>query len=332
MTPATASSRRSAGFVNASRGRFCHKLRETEEVAFDRRRVGVRPPEIDQVGDRLQGLAALAQQLADAGVLEIAGLDQAAPDDHRPLIFLDLAIRLADREKLVEREDQLGGLLLDDLEVRDDLARLLFLDVDQEQHAGRILGDVVAERVAAEERLRASPASAEPAGVEVGLAASVELVGRRLVRVGAGLAGLRGRAARRASQMESPGFVALLNRRGQGPILTGQISVDVVGDRVRVLVRREVERQRRRRPGRTRWRRADRALDQGRAGGKMLLDDQEIALPFRSALREVSADGEHDVGLAARARPGWRRSQTSGLTATPNPIGSTLPSSSGAAG
>ena len=133
--------------------RFCDKLREAEEVTFDRCRVGIRPPEIDQVGDRLQGLAALAQELADPGVFQIAGFDQAPPDDHRSLKFLDLTIRLADREKLIEREDQLGGFLLDHLEVRDDLARLFFLDVDQEEHAGRILADVVAQRVAAEKRL-----------------------------------------------------------------------------------------------------------------------------------------------------------------------------------
>ena len=106
------------------RGRLGHHLRETEEVALDRGRVGVDSPQIDQVSDRVQSLAALPQQLADAGVLQVAGLDQPAPDDHGPLIFLDIAIRLADREQLVEREDQLGGLLLDDLEILDDLARL----------------------------------------------------------------------------------------------------------------------------------------------------------------------------------------------------------------
>ena len=190
VTPAAASSWRSAGLVNASDAVCRDELREAEEVAFDRGRVGIRPPEIDQVGDRLQGLAALAQKLADAGVFEIAGLDQAAPDDHRPLIFLDLAIGLADREKLVEREDQLGGFFLDDLEIGHDLARLLFLDVDQEQHPRGVLGDIVAEGVAAEERLERLAGLGKPAGVEVGLATGEQLVRRGLVGVGAGLAGL----------------------------------------------------------------------------------------------------------------------------------------------
>ena len=114
-----------AGVGKRLRRRLGHDLRQAEEVALDRGRVGVAAPEVDQVGDRLQRLAALAQQLADAGVFQVAGLDQPAPDDHGSLIFVDVAIGLADREQLVEGEDQLGGLFLDDLEVLDDLARLL---------------------------------------------------------------------------------------------------------------------------------------------------------------------------------------------------------------
>ena len=63
------------------------------------------------------------------------------------------------------------------------------LDADQQEHPGGVLGDVVAERVAAEERLEGVAGLGEPAGVEVGLAAGVELVGRRLVGVGVRLAG-----------------------------------------------------------------------------------------------------------------------------------------------
>ena len=111
------------------------------------------------------------------------------------------------------------------------LSRLFFLDVDQEQHAGRILGDIVAERVAAEEGLECVARLGKPAGVEVGLAAGVELVGRRLVGIGAGLAGLANAQLARRTEMESSGFVGALDRRGQCAILTGKISVDVVSDR-----------------------------------------------------------------------------------------------------
>ena len=125
MTPAAGHLPAQAGVCKRLRRRLRHDLRETEKVALDRGRVGIAAPEPDQVRDRFQRLAALAQQLADAGVFQVAGLDQPAPDDHGTLIFVDVAISLADRQQLVEREDQLGGLLLDDLEVLDDLARLL---------------------------------------------------------------------------------------------------------------------------------------------------------------------------------------------------------------
>ena len=81
-------------------------------------------PEVEQVGDRLQRLAALAEHLADPGVFEVAGLGHAAPDEVGPLVLVDVAIGPADDQQLVERDDQLGGLLLDDLEVLDDLAGL----------------------------------------------------------------------------------------------------------------------------------------------------------------------------------------------------------------
>ena len=95
--------------MNAFEAGLGQDLREPEEVALDRRRVGIGSPEVDQVGHRLQRLAALAQQLAHAGVLEVAGLDQPAPDDDRPLVFVDVAIGLADHQQLVEVENQLGA-------------------------------------------------------------------------------------------------------------------------------------------------------------------------------------------------------------------------------
>ena len=98
----------------------------------------------------------------------------------RPLVFVDVAIGPADGQQLVEAEDQLGGLFLDDLEVLDDLARLIVLDVDQKEHPRGVLGDVVAERVAGEERLERRGGLGEAAGVEMGLAAGVKLVGRWL--------------------------------------------------------------------------------------------------------------------------------------------------------
>ena len=282
--------------------RLRHELREPEEVALDRGRVGIRPPEIDQVGDRLQGLAALAQELADAGVFEIAGLDQAAPDDHRPLIFLDLAIGLADREKLVEREDQLGGFLLDDLEVGDDLAGLFFLDVDQEEHAGGVLGDVVAKGVAAEEGLEGFARFGKPAGVEMGLAPGVELVGGRLVGVGAGLAGLPDAQLARCAEMESARFVGALDRR-RATRDTGREDIRRRRKMIvaRVLVGREIKREHAVGQLERRGAGADRAFDQGGARGEVLFDDQEVALPFGGACRDIAVRRERDVGLAAQA-------------------------------
>ena len=68
---------------------------------------------------------------------------------------------------------------------------------------GRVLGDVIAEGIAAIERLEGIAGLGEPSGVEVGLAAGVELVGRRLVRIGARLARETGHAARRAGRGDS---------------------------------------------------------------------------------------------------------------------------------
>ena len=83
-------------------GRLGQDLREAEEVALDRRRVGILAPEVEQVGDRLQRLAALAEHLADPGVFEVAGLDHAPPDEVRPLVLVDVAIGPADDQQLVE--------------------------------------------------------------------------------------------------------------------------------------------------------------------------------------------------------------------------------------
>ena len=100
--------------------------------------------------------------------------------------------------------------------------------------------------------------------------------------------------------MESSRLVGALDRGGQGAILPGKISVDVVRDRVRVLIGREVEGEHAVGQVERRGARADRALDQGGARGKVLFDDQEIALPFRRARGDVAVRREHDVGLAAQ--------------------------------
>ena len=75
-----------------------------------------------------------------------------------------------------------------------------------------------------------------------------------------------------------------------------------------------------------------RALDQGRAGGQVLLDDQEIALPFGRVPGDVAQDGQGDAGPPAEADLAGQVLEVVGLTATENPTGKVLPSSSGAAG
>ena len=87
-------------------------LREAEEVALDRGGVGRLAPEVEQVGDRVEGLAALAEGLADLGVLEVAGLDDRPEDEVGPLVLADVAVGPADDQDLVEGDDQLGALLL----------------------------------------------------------------------------------------------------------------------------------------------------------------------------------------------------------------------------
>ena len=104
-------------------------------------------------------------------------------------MLADVAVGPADDQDLVEGDDQLGALLAEDLEVLDDLPGLIVLDVDGQEHPGGVLGDVVAERVAAEELLERLGGLGEPAGLEEGLAPGVELVGRGPVGVGRGLAG-----------------------------------------------------------------------------------------------------------------------------------------------
>ena len=67
--------------------------------------------------------------------------------------------------------------------------------------------------------------------------------------------------------------------------------------------------------------------------GKMLLHDEEVALPLGDVPGDVPEGGDGDPGLAAEHPPGWRWfSNVLGLTATPKPTGKTLPSSSGGAG
>ena len=120
---------------------------------------------------------------------------------------------------------------------------------------------------------------------------------------------------------------------GQGAVLAGQVAVDVVGDHARVLVGCEVEGQDAVGQVDTTWRVVlHRAFDQGRAGGQVLLDDQEVALPFGRVVGDVAPCRERDAGLPPSATWLARFSKWVALTATPKPTGSTLPSSSGAAG
>ena len=217
--------------------RLGQNLGEAEKVALDRGRVGISPPEVDQVGHRLEGLAALAKQLADPRVLEVAGLDQPAPDDDRPLVLVDVAIGPADDQQLVEAEDQLGGLFLDHLEVLDHLAGLIVFDVDEQQHPRGVLGHVVAQRVAGEQRLERRGRLGVAAGVEMRLAASVELVGRLAIRIGVLFSRGQNLELTGLAQVELPRLIGALDRGRQRAVLAGKVAVNVVLDAAGVLVR-----------------------------------------------------------------------------------------------
>src|SRR5262249_33816430 len=69
------------GVGEGLRRRLDEHLREPEKVALDRRGLGIRSPEFDEIRHALERLPALPEQFAYARILEVAGLDQAAPDD-----------------------------------------------------------------------------------------------------------------------------------------------------------------------------------------------------------------------------------------------------------
>ena len=295
-----ASSRRRLGSVNRLACRFRQNLGEAEKVAGNRRSVGIRPPEIDEIGHRLQGLAPLPQELTDPCVLEIAGLDQPSPDDHRALVFIDVAVGLTDDEQLIEAENQVGGLLLDHLEVLNDLACVVFLDGDEKQHAGRILAHVVAQGIAGEKRLQSGCGFREPSRLELGLASRMELVGRWTIGVCILLARRQHPELACLTKMVTARLVGTLHPGRHGPELAGKIAVDVVLNAPRVLLGRKVKRQHAigQRIGACRG--DDRSFNQGRSGGKLLLDDQEITLPLGCRLGNVSPDDQADACLSSQ--------------------------------
>ena len=92
----------------------------------------------------------------------------------------------------------------------------------KQEHAGGVLGDVVAERVAAEERLERLAGLGESAGVEVGLAAGIELVGGRLVRIGVRLARRPHLELARRAEMESARLVGAPDRSGKARYWPGR--------------------------------------------------------------------------------------------------------------
>ena len=59
-------------------------------------------PEVEQVGDAVQDLPALPQDLADAGVLEVAGLGRGPPDEVGPLVLAEVAVGAAHDLDVVE--------------------------------------------------------------------------------------------------------------------------------------------------------------------------------------------------------------------------------------
>ena len=160
-------------------------------------------------------------------------------------MLADVAVGPADDPDLVERDDQLGGLLLEDLEVLTTSLRVVVLDVRSSgasaRRPWRRRRGACSRRQSAFER---RGGLGEPAGVEEGLAAGVELVGRGLVRVGRLLARGEDLAARPAG----PGGAGPARRRWRGSA-AGR-GTRRAGSRRRRRRRRATGRARSRRSGR----------------------------------------------------------------------------------
>ena len=174
---------------------------------------------------------------------------------------------------------------------------VVLLDVDHQEHPRGVLGDVVAERVGVEQLLEQRGGVGRPAGVEEGLAAGVELVRSGLVGVGRRLARGEHLEVAGGAEVAAPGVIGAADRRRQRPVLAGQVAVDVVADRARPLVGGEVEREHAVGLGERAGRGLHRAVDERRARGEVLLDDEEVALPLR-LIRRLDA-----VGVDVHARP-----------------------------
>ena len=97
------------------------------------------------------------------------------------------------------------------------------------------------EGITAEERFERRAGLGESAGVEVGLAAGVELVGRRLVRIGVRLAGRPDPELAGLAEVIAARLVGAPHRGGQGAVVAGDVAEDVVGGRAGVDAGREVE-------------------------------------------------------------------------------------------
>jgi hypothetical protein len=214
-------------------------------------------------------------------------------------VLAQVGVGPADGPDLVERQDQLGGLLLQHLEVLHDLAGVVPADVRDQEHPRRVLGHVVAQGIAGPELLQGRGGLGRPAGVEVGLAAGVQLVGRGLVRVGRRLARLQHRQLARRPEVRSARLVGAGEARRQRPVLPGQVTEDVVAEGAGVLVGGEVEGQHAVGQLVVAGLRLDRAVDQRRAGRQVLLQDQELALPGGLTDRLVAPGLDGDAGPAA---------------------------------
>ena len=304
MTPAAASSVRIAGSVVARPARPATTWASPKKSLWIDAVEGESRQRSSRYAIAVQDLAALPQDLADAGVFEVAGLGRRPPDEVGALVLAEVAVGAADDLDVVERDHPLGVLLLQDLEVDDHVLRVVVLDRDGQQHPGGVLGDVVAQRVAAPEAPQVRGGLGQPAGVEEGLAAGVLLVGGGLVRVGRLLARREDGQVARAAQVAAAGLVGAGEARRQGAVLRRAGSRRPRTRRCRVLVGGEIEGEDAVLDRVVAGLGVDRAFDEGGAGREVFLQDEEVSLPGGLARGLVAPGLDGDRDLAARAAPG----------------------------
>src|SRR5208282_562735 len=121
-------------------------------------------------------------------------------------------------------------------------------------------------RVAGEQGLERRGRLGVAAGVEMRLAASVQLVGRLAIRIGVLFSRGQNLELTGLAQVEPPRLISALDRGRQRTVLAGKVAVNSVLDAAGVLVRVEVEREHPVGQGERAGRGLDRSLDQRRAG------------------------------------------------------------------